>query len=90
MRSSVTRSTAAGRLVATASRGPLKGRIPGKFLDLASACAAPRATFGQSFNVIDNQALAPAQIGGVPGIGIVTASCVDQNPQPGRSTRRRR
>ena len=37
VRSSVTRSTAAGRLVATASRGLLKGRIPGKFLDLSAA-----------------------------------------------------
>ena len=83
VRSSVTRSTAAGRLVATASRGLLKGRIPGKFLDLSSAVHGTASTFGQSFNVVDNQALAPAQIGNVPGIGSVTASCVDQNPQPG-------
>ena len=83
VRSSVTRSTAAGRLVATASRGPLKGRIPGKFLDLSSVVRGAASTFGQSFNVVDDQSLAPAQISGALGIGTVTASCVDQNPQPG-------
>jgi len=83
VRSSVTRSTAAGRLVATASRGPLKGRIPGKFLDLSSAVRGTSSTFGQSFNVVDNQSLAPVQIGAALGIGTVTAACVDQNPQPG-------
>src|SRR4029450_10436879 len=61
---SVPRPPAAGRLVATASRGPLKGRIPGKFLDLSSAVRGTSSTFGQSFNVGDNQVLAPAQSGG--------------------------
>lgn len=83
VRSSVTRSFASGRLVATAAEGPNKGRIPSKFLDLSPTVRGTASTFGQSFNVVDNQALAPAGIGNVPGIGSVTASCVDQNPQAG-------
>src|SRR5215207_1583101 len=35
VRAGVTRSFAAGRLVATAADGPNKGRIPSKFLDLS-------------------------------------------------------
>jgi hypothetical protein len=83
VRASVTRSFASGRLVATAADGPVKGRIPGKFLDLSSVVRGSSDTFGQSFNVVDNQSLAPVQIGTAAGIGTVTASCVDQNPQPG-------
>jgi hypothetical protein len=41
------------------------------------------STFGQSFNVIDNQTLAPSGIGSVPDIGSVTASCFDENPAVG-------
>jgi hypothetical protein len=83
VRASVTRSFAGGRLVATAADGPNKGRIPSKFLDLSPSVRGTASTFGQSFNVVDNQSLAPAQIGNVPGMGTVTASCVDQNPQAG-------
>jgi hypothetical protein len=83
VRSSVTRSTAAGRLVATASRGPQKGRIPSRFLDPSGVVNGTSRNFGRSFSVVDNQALAPVEIGSVPGIGTVTAACVDQNPRPG-------
>jgi len=83
VRSSVTRSFAAGRLVATAAAGPQKGRIPSKFLDLSPAVRGTAGTFGQSFNVVDNQAQAPTQVSAAPGIGTVSASCVDQNPRPG-------
>lgn len=77
------RSQAAGKLVATKASGPERGRIDGKFLDLSAAVRGTARNFGRSFNVVDNQALAPAEIGSVPGIGIVTASCIDQNPAAG-------
>ena len=33
--------------------------------------------------MVDNQSLAPLAIGDVPGIGSVTATCVDENPAVG-------
>jgi hypothetical protein len=76
--SSATLSRAAGKLVATASRGPEKGRIPGKFL-----AGVPRAhTFGASVAVADNAVGAPASLGSVEGIGSLTATCSDQAPAP--------
>jgi hypothetical protein len=81
--SSSTRVHAAGRLVATASEGALKGRIPAKFLDLSGAVAGGQTTFGRAFDVIDNQSAAPVAVGSVPGLGTITASCNDQSPRPG-------
>ena len=40
-------------------------------------------TFGQRLDVADNQTLAPVLIGGVPGLGGLTATCNDQNPTAG-------
>jgi hypothetical protein len=79
----VLRAQAEGKLVATKASGLERGRIDGKFLDLSAAVRGTARNFGRSFNVVDNQALAAAEIGSVPGIGIVTASCVDQNPAAG-------
>jgi hypothetical protein len=74
---------AAGRLVATQRRGADRGQIATKYLDLDGIARGTTSTFGRSFTVVDNQALAPVPIGAVPGLGIVTASCVDQNARPG-------
>ena len=77
--SSATLSSAAGKLVATASKGPNKGRIPSKFIT-----GVPRATtFGASVAVTDNQVGSPANLGGLEGTGTLTASCADQNKNAG-------
>ncbi len=77
--SSSTLSKAAGKLVATASKGPNKGRIPAKFVT-----GVPRATtFGASVGVTDNQVGSPAALGGLDGTGTLTASCADQNRNAG-------
>jgi hypothetical protein len=77
------RSQAAGRLVATQRSGDAKGTIRAKYLDLRGVVRGASSTFGQSFNVIDNQTLAPSAIGSVPDIGSVTASCFDENAAVG-------
>lgn len=77
--SSATLSRAKGKLVATASRGPERGRIPGKFL-----AGVPRSsTFGASVGVTDNAVGAPVALGTAEGIGSLTATCSDQSPAPG-------
>lgn len=76
---SSTVSHAAGRLVATNSRGPDKGQIPGKFL----AGVPGASTFGTAFGVADNATGAPVALASAPGIGSLSATCVDQNARPG-------
>lgn len=72
-------SQAAGDLVATERSGPNKGRIPGKFL----SGVARTTTFGRADEVTDNAQGAPATIGGLGGVGTITAQCIDQNGTPG-------
>ena len=79
--SSKSLSKAAGKLVATASKGPSKGKIPAKFLETGALASAD--AFGKAFEVADNQALAPEPFGGAAGIGTLSANCVDQSPQVG-------
>lgn len=77
------RRHAAGKLVATAGAGPLKGRIPSRFLDLGGVLRGAKATFHQSLPVGDNAKGAPVAIGGFPGLGTMTAACDDQDPKAG-------
>jgi hypothetical protein len=77
------RKRAAGKLVATAGSGPLKGQIPSRFLDLGSVLHGSKATFHQSLPVTDNAQGAPVTIGGFPGLGTLTAACDDQNTKAG-------
>ena len=77
--SSTSLSRVAGDLVATASRGPDKGKIPGRFL----ADVPISSTFGAAAEVTDNLVGAPAALGTVPGIGSLTASCADQSQAVG-------
>ena len=77
--SSVTLDRAAGKLVATASRGPNKGRIPGKFVSGVPV----GTTFGAAIGVTDNAIGSPVSLGGVEGIGTLTATCADQSDKPG-------
>lgn len=76
------RKAAAGRLVATQRSGEQRGRIDQRYLD-ARLARAQTSTFGRSFEVADNQTLAPVAIGGIPGLGTLTASCLDQNAAAG-------
>lgn len=75
---------AAGRLVATQRSGAERGTIASKYLDLSGAMAGRTSTFGRSLAVVDNQSLAPLQIGGVPGLGTLQATCADENATAGR------
>src|SRR3954465_14088841 len=48
---------AAGKLVATANKGPLKGRIPARFLEIPGVTGfvtGSKQTFAQGIEVIDN------------------------------------
>ena len=79
VRAGVTNARAAGKLVATNSVGPEKGRIPGRFL----ADVARTQTFGRAFEVPDNSPGAAVPIGSASNIGTLTASCNDQRPAAG-------
>jgi len=79
VKASTTTTSAAGRLVATNATGTDKGRIPSKFL-----AGVPKATtFGAAVDVTDNATGAAAPLGTAPGIGTLTASCIDQDQKPG-------
>lgn len=82
--SGATLSQASGRLVATQRTGTAKGKIDGKYLDLDGLAKGQSSTFGKAFDVADNATGAPVAIGSIPGIGTLTASCIDQNAQAGR------
>ena len=79
--SSSTLRRAAGKLVATASRGPDKGKLPGKFVSDVQRGGA--SGFGRQVPVPDNATGAPAALVSVPGFGTLAASCHDQNPKAG-------
>lgn len=77
--SSTTLRGAAGNVVATASRGPHKGKLPGKFL----ADVARTHSFGRSFEVGDNATGAVQALAVIPGTGTLAANCTDQSARPG-------
>lgn len=79
-----TSKNAAGKLVATQKSGDDRGRIATKYLDLDGFAQGATSTFGRSYEVQDNQVLAPESIGSVPGLGTLTASCFDQDNAAGR------
>jgi hypothetical protein len=77
---SSTLDRAAGRLVATNSSGPEKGRMPGKFV----ADVGHTQAFSRSFDVADNAPGAPQAVGVFRGLGTLTATCNDQNGAAGK------
>ena len=81
--SGATLSHAAGKLITTQAHGAAKGKIAGKYLDTSGLARGTTSTFGQAFQVVDNATSVPTQIGGIPGLGPLTATCVDQNAQVG-------
>jgi hypothetical protein len=66
----------AGKLIATQRKGTGKGTIASRYLN-------PGTTFGKTFQVEDNRVLTPTSIGGISGVGTLTASCYDQNNTAG-------
>ena len=76
--------TAAGRLVATQRKGAGKGTIAQKYLDVSGLAHGSTSTFGKATPLLDNQTIAPAGIGDVPGLGNLSATCQDENLAAGR------
>jgi hypothetical protein len=74
-------SQAAGDVVATNRSGPDRGRIPGKFL--ADVMRGGADSFSRPAEVQDNAADVPTAISSIPGLGTLSASCFDQNRNPG-------
>lgn len=70
---------AAGKLVATRSKGEDRGKIPGKFL----AGVARATSFDFYVPVADNGTGVPATLGTVAGVGSLSASCIDQRDAVG-------
>jgi hypothetical protein len=81
--SGATLSHAAGKLITTQAKGAGKGRIAAKYLDLGGVAKGSTSTFGQSVPVPDNASSVPTQIGGIAGLGTLTATCADQDKTPG-------
>lgn len=77
---SATNARAAGKLVAAGK----SGRIPIRFLDLQGIMRGSKGTFAQGIEVADNAAGTPVAIGAIAGLGVVTATCVDQSNVAGR------
>ncbi len=75
---------AAGRLVATNSKGPHKGQLPGKFIADVVHGDGGTSTFGRAFDVADNAVVAPVPLVEVAGLGRLAASCTDQNKTAGK------
>jgi len=72
---------ASGKLVALRKSGLLRGTLPSKFLDPTTV---PREfVFGRNAEVIDNGSETPFTIATIPGFGTVTATCGDENNNPG-------
>ncbi|HWI22303.1 MAG TPA: hypothetical protein VNT22_06775 [Baekduia sp.] len=76
VKSGASAKRAAGKLVTTQRRGNGKGTIAARYLN-------PGTTFGKTFQVEDNRVLSPVAIGGISGLGTLTASCYDQNQVAG-------
>ena len=76
--------TAAGRLVATQRKGAGKGTISQRYLDVSGLAHGSTSTFGKATPLLDNQTIAPAGIGDVPGLGNLSATCQDENLAAGR------
>jgi hypothetical protein len=77
---------AAGRLVATASGGEGKGRIPARFVH--GVMRGGTMSLSKYLRTTDNQLGRPTPLLIVPGIGRFDARCDDVDPTPGTQTTR--
>lgn len=82
--SGATLKKAAGKLVTTQKKGAGRGTIAQKYLDVGGLARGSTSTFGQSFEVADNATSVPTQIGGILGLGPLTATCTDQDATVGK------
>jgi hypothetical protein len=85
VRSGATTKHAAGKLIATQRTGPGKGKIAQKYLDVSGLAGGSTSTFGQAVPVPDNASSVATQIGGIPGLGPLTATCADQDKTVGKA-----
>jgi hypothetical protein len=70
----------AGKLVAAATAGPGKGRIPGRFVD--DVMRGGSTSLSQYIRAVDNQDGPVVPLAIIPGIGRLDAQCRDQDPTP--------
>jgi len=77
---SVPLNRSAGNLVATASAGPGKGRIPSRFLDDVMRGGSTSLT--HYLRAVDNQDGPVVPLAIIPGIGRLDAQCRDQDQTP--------
>jgi hypothetical protein len=80
---SASNARAAGKLVATGK----SGKFPAKFVDLSALAgyvAGTKQTFAQGIEVVDNATSTPVGLTGAGGVGIVSATCVDQSNTAGK------
>ncbi len=71
---------AAGKLVATATAGPGKGRLPGRFVQDVMRGGSTSLT--QYIRAVDNSDGRVVLLATFPGIGRLEAQCRDQDPAP--------
>jgi hypothetical protein len=72
--------TSAGKLVATATAGPGKGRIPGRFID--DVMRGGSTSLSRYMRAVDNSDGPVVALAIIPGIGRLDAQCRDQDLTP--------
>jgi hypothetical protein len=70
----------AGKLIAAATAGPGKGRIPGRFVD--DVMRGGSTSLSKYIRAVDNQDGPVVPLAIIPGIGRLDAQCRDQDPTP--------
>src|SRR5205085_8171137 len=77
---SVSLKRSAGKLVAAATAGPGKGRIPGRFVE--DVMRGGSTSLSRYIRAVDNQDGPVVPLAIIPGIGRLDAQCRDQDPTP--------
>lgn len=77
---SVSLKRSAGKLVATATAGPGKGRLPGRFVE--DVMRGGSTSLSKYIRAVDNQDGPVVPLAIIPGIGRLDAQCRDQDPTP--------
>lgn len=75
---------AAGKVVATSTGGTTpRGKIPNRFLDLSTVISGTKQSFAQGIEVTDNASSTAVALAGGTGVGLVSATCNDQDNKVG-------
>jgi hypothetical protein len=77
---SSTLRASAGKLVATATAGPGKGRVPGRFID--DVMRGGSTSLSRYIRAVDNSDGPVVPLAIIPGIGRLDAQCRDQDETP--------